>query len=299
MPWFEGNLHCHTTNSDGDSSPAFVAEFYKKAGFDFVAITDHNHFTKPEETKSVCGPQFLHLPASEYTGISVPGQYCHVNGLGISKPFHPSRIEDALGTLKEGVSQAQAQGALAMLNHPNWKWAYGAKEIAAAGAEIFELYNGSYTCNNEGSEGRPGTEAMWDEVLSQGIRIWGAGSDDCHRHSGHFDPFKDPPCSAWSVVEAEELSVKAILAALKAGRFYATTRVRLESIEAGKKKLELRVRAWDGVEFYTDFIGKGGKLLKRVSGQNPHYEFKGDEIYVRAKVMCSDRHMAWTQPVFV
>jgi len=47
MPWYRGNLHCHSTNSDGDSSPAFLAKFYKDAGFDFLCITDHNHLTLP------------------------------------------------------------------------------------------------------------------------------------------------------------------------------------------------------------------------------------------------------------
>jgi hypothetical protein len=42
---FRGQLHAHTTNSDGTQSPAGVVAAYKKAGYDFVAITDHNHNT--------------------------------------------------------------------------------------------------------------------------------------------------------------------------------------------------------------------------------------------------------------
>ncbi len=30
MVWLKGNIHTHTTNSDGDSSPDHVASWYKK-----------------------------------------------------------------------------------------------------------------------------------------------------------------------------------------------------------------------------------------------------------------------------
>jgi len=40
--WYRGNLHTHTTNSDGDESPEFVANGYDTNGYDFLAITDHN-----------------------------------------------------------------------------------------------------------------------------------------------------------------------------------------------------------------------------------------------------------------
>lgn len=44
--WFKGNLHTHTTCSgDGEFTPHEVVEWYKSHGYDFLAITDHNHFT--------------------------------------------------------------------------------------------------------------------------------------------------------------------------------------------------------------------------------------------------------------
>ena len=35
------NLHTHTTRSDGSRTPEEVAEIYKKAGYDVIAVTDH------------------------------------------------------------------------------------------------------------------------------------------------------------------------------------------------------------------------------------------------------------------
>jgi hypothetical protein len=42
MPLLRGNLHAHTTFSDGIRSPADLVEEYETRGYDFLAITDHD-----------------------------------------------------------------------------------------------------------------------------------------------------------------------------------------------------------------------------------------------------------------
>ena len=41
MPWLRGNLHAHTTFSDGVKEPAQLVAAYEALGYDFLAITDH------------------------------------------------------------------------------------------------------------------------------------------------------------------------------------------------------------------------------------------------------------------
>jgi hypothetical protein len=41
MPLLRGNLHAHTTFSDGVRDPAALVEEYERRGYDFLAITDH------------------------------------------------------------------------------------------------------------------------------------------------------------------------------------------------------------------------------------------------------------------
>ena len=43
--WFKGNLHTHTLNSDGDSTPDDVVRWYREHGYNFVMLTDHNYLT--------------------------------------------------------------------------------------------------------------------------------------------------------------------------------------------------------------------------------------------------------------
>ncbi|NIR03497.1 MAG: phosphotransferase, partial [Gemmatimonadales bacterium] len=44
--WYRANLHAHTTLSDGDLSPEEAAEFYRRAGYQVLAITDHGRVTE-------------------------------------------------------------------------------------------------------------------------------------------------------------------------------------------------------------------------------------------------------------
>lgn len=40
--WFKGNLHTHSLWSDGNDFPEMICEWYKKHGYHFLALSDHN-----------------------------------------------------------------------------------------------------------------------------------------------------------------------------------------------------------------------------------------------------------------
>ncbi len=304
MPFYAGNIHCHTTNSDGDSAPPVVAQAYQDAGFDFISITDHNTITKPEEC-AVTNPHFLVIPGNEYSaGINEPRfRSIHVNGIGVSEDFtFMDEYDDVSKGLQHAVDQAKGQKAFSVLNHPNWRWSFGAQEILAVdGADAFEVWNGGWTCNSAGDAEHPSTDAIWDEVLSNGKCIWGVGSDDCH----HFkpdtfaNPYIDKIATAWIEVQADELSEEAILASMKRGDFIATTRIKLESLTRNKQEIRFTIKEWEDVTFETHFIGHGGQILDKQHGRDIAYTITGDEGYVRAKIYCATGDSAWIQPVFI
>ena len=39
--WVKGNLHCHTTNSDGRVAPQERLDQYVAQGYDFLCLSDH------------------------------------------------------------------------------------------------------------------------------------------------------------------------------------------------------------------------------------------------------------------
>ena len=53
--WLKGNLHAHSTNSDGRLTPKELAEAYKARGYAFMAVTDHDVFKAYPE---LCDEEF-------------------------------------------------------------------------------------------------------------------------------------------------------------------------------------------------------------------------------------------------
>lgn len=47
----KGQLHTHTTISDGTLRPQEVADAYASMGFDFLAFTDHDHLLRPADLR--------------------------------------------------------------------------------------------------------------------------------------------------------------------------------------------------------------------------------------------------------
>jgi hypothetical protein len=51
--YLKGQLHIHTTYSDGRLTPQQAADLYTRQGYDFIAITDHDHLLKPSYRQAV------------------------------------------------------------------------------------------------------------------------------------------------------------------------------------------------------------------------------------------------------
>lgn len=50
---YKGDIHIHSSYSDGRESPGYVAAAYRRAGFDFIAITDHAKYAPSLEAQEV------------------------------------------------------------------------------------------------------------------------------------------------------------------------------------------------------------------------------------------------------
>jgi hypothetical protein len=89
------------------------------------------------------------------------------------------------------------------------------------------------------------------------------------------------------------------MAQMEAGRFYASSGVELDSVRVSEHEITIAVTKKGDFKFTTEFIGKGGAVLRK-TGDNPAtYHLAGNEAYVRARVTDSGGSVAWLQPVFV
>jgi hypothetical protein len=235
---------------------------------------------------------------------------------------------------------------LAHVNHVNFADGVTTEELVGVrGLEFFEVFNGHHDVHNWGNpdKGMPPTEVHWDVIQSlklledPGYRLFGVSTDDSH-HYLDWRIGRANPGRGWVMVKAARLDTALLIEAMKRGDFYGTTGVVLKDVIQTAEALALEIDGQDGVTYTTQFIGtrrgfattseavtdsRGaplprasrrysddiGAVLQQSTDLAPRYVFKGDELYVRARVVSSrlqpnpfaegDREIAWTQPVLV
>ena len=301
--WRKGNLHTHTTNSDGDAPPEHVAGWYEEHGYDWLCISDHNHLTILKEAESGSRAWPLLVLGEEVTARAGGEIPVHINAYGIERLVEPFENESVIDTLRENVKRIIEAGGMASINHPNFRWALTVTDLLSVeGYRFIEVFNGHPAVNNIGGGGSPGAESMWDELLSAGRKVWGLATDDAHHYTGEFGTTRSNPGRGWVQVRTEKLDQASVLSAMSDGDFYSTSGVTIGDMAISSTGISLDIdpenSSYGGARYTTVFHGKGGRVLERVDGLSPRYVPRSQDVYVRATVHSSTGAMAWTQPVF-
>jgi hypothetical protein len=292
-PWFRGNTHTHTKESDGDTAPAEVVRWYREHGYHFLVITDHDKITRLQ------AEGILLIPGEEVTD-HLPKRPLHVNAIGLERVVKPQGGESAVQILQRNVDAVREAGGIAAINHPNFVWAFGADELKKIDrATLLEIASGHPLVNMEGGGGVPSVESMWDEVLSSGKTIYAIGVDDSHHFQCNPPGLAALPGQAWIVVRASELTQPAILASIQRGDFYASTGVDIDDYTSTASSVTVAIKEARHAKFRTEFFGRGGKLLHSTTANPATYRIRGNEGYVRARVTDSNGDRAWLQPVWL
>jgi hypothetical protein len=293
-----GNIHTHSRQSDGDSQPEAVYSWYRDHGYNFLALTDHNKRTDPDLYRHVQRPGFVLIPGEEVT-MKGGGTHVHVNALCHRRAIGGRRFGTVDGALRWGSEQAKGQGGIALVNHPNFYWAFGAEALpaaAAAGANLLEIWTGYLTSYPEGDASHPSVESMWDTALSEGMEFAAVAVDDMHNLGvGRASP-RPGPARGWVYVFAQHATEPEICDGLARGWLIASSGVAPARLTVWGDTISLVANAPGGV---VDFIGRDGVSLARQSvdpsGRPNAYRLRGGEDYVRARVTASDGTRAWTQ----
>ncbi|HUF26374.1 MAG TPA: hypothetical protein VMM18_05260 [Gemmatimonadaceae bacterium] len=286
--------------------------------------------------------RFLLVPGEEITQY-LGGKGAHMNGINLAEPIAPQEGATLVEILQRDLNVIRAQRErtghpmIGVLNHPNFLWSQTAEDLLAlADLRFFELYNGHPLVNNQGDSLHAGTERIWDIVLTGrfargGGPLYGVATDDAHDYLRVATEQRNPG-RGWIMVRAPELSAGALIAALERGDFYASTGVTLARLERAGRTLNVDVEAEQGVAYTIQFVGTRsgydtastpvhdsagtaltgryspdiGAILAEVRGPRATYTMRGDELYVRARVVSSkpaanpsypgEVQMACTQP---
>lgn len=279
--WFKGNLHMHTTRSDGRLTLAEASALYAERGYDFIAITDHRvPFVGTE-----CDEQ---LPIMVLDGIELDGRddqgsgyhvVCIGNVGGISKDM----------SLMEALEKARSQGSFLIWAHP---YASGntVEEGLRHGFHGVEIYN--YSC--ESGLGKGYGTYHWDSILRQQIDMLGFATDDVHFFEG-----LPPQVGGWVMVNAPELSPEAILDSIRRGNFYSSSGPDFKVIYIEKGN---RVVAETSPIVHARLVGPGGagKWKAEVDLKNvndTHFRIPDDWSFARLEIEDAFGRKAWSNPL--
>ena len=175
--FWRGNLHAHSDRSDGAHAPEKVCDFYRRAGYDFLALTDHfmERYGYPlVDTRAMRVPDFttilgaeLHAPETEF------GDKWHILAVGLPLDFGPL-MEDETGPAL--AARALAAGAFVAAAHPQWYTLTEADIISLGPIHAIEVFNGVTVDHND----RFDSWHITDILLSRGGRYLAYAADDYH-----------------------------------------------------------------------------------------------------------------------
>ena len=189
LTWLAGDLHAHTTHSDGTLSVGELAAATVRAGgLDFLAVTDHNTVS-----------HVAHLNAGDL--VLVPGQEV-TTGRGHANAFGDIGWIDFRTPPADWVSTVDERGGLLSINHP----------LAADCAWLHPL------------DGRPALVELWhsgwwDRTWSAPLAwhlAWGGGVPV--GGSAFHRPGQQPLGSPTTWVRCADRSVEGVLDGLRHGR---------------------------------------------------------------------------------
>ena len=226
--FFRGNLHTHSTTSDGALPAGEVCRRYAEAGYDFLCMSDH--FMEPygypvTDTRDFRTNRFTTIPGAElHTGAMENGEIWHILAVGLPGDFAPPEDDGranghGAGDGTNGAASAVAiarraveAGAFVALAHPEWNGLSAEDARLIDAAHAVEIYN--HGCHVDSDRGHG--IALLDMLLSEGRRLSACATDDAHfRNRDYF--------GGWVMVKAEANEPEALVAALKAGEYYAST----------------------------------------------------------------------------
>ncbi|NPV81291.1 MAG: PHP domain-containing protein [Firmicutes bacterium] len=301
--WYKGNLHCHSTVSDGKLAPEDVVSLYRGNGWNFLAFTDHRVFA---DWNKLGDEDFLIIPGVELNvDASKEGRpICyHILGIQGGKPGqharlvrelrHGDRWEPAvwqgIGSVQALIDELKSRNNHVILCHPVWSLTEFEDLKDLEGYFAIEIYN--HGCELECHTGL--STLYWDSLLKRGKRIWGVAVDDAHHRI-------QDECGGWVMVKAPSLTRSAIAEALVEGRFYSSSGPIIEGFGIDDGEAFVRSSPVKSIHFMTG--PSRGESFHAAPGESittARYRLKGSELYVRAE--CVDGHgkTAWTNPIFL
>ncbi len=297
--FFRGNLHTHSTRSDGALAPEQVVDAYKRAGYDFLNLSDHflGRYDWPiTDTRGFRTNNFTTLLGAELHALGTQvGELWHILAVGLPLDFPPASPDETGPQLAE---RARAAGAFVAIAHPAWSQLRIGDGRALTAAHAVEIYNHGCAVETDRGDGF----YLLDELCSEGRRLTAIATDDAHFRNGEHDAF-----GGFVEVKAQSADPVALLEALKAGHFYASQGPRIYDIEVSREEVKVACSPVDSIALVTGTsraISRAGRhltgaTLDVAAATKQAWVDPGAIAWFRIVVIDSAGKRAWTNPIWV
>jgi len=303
---FKGNLHLHTTWSDGRCSPEQVVEIFKAKGYHFISFSDHDIFTRTAEFNS---DSFITIPGMERGGLHPfegkdPGFHFGVIDDPTVEPERerfdhlqtfPRPIWEGEHSVQEQIDDLRSHGNLVIYNHPEWHLARFENMVKYNSLFAIEIYNHATEWSTATSYGT----AYWDYALQNGKRMFGIASDDSHEHDKNW---AIPEYGGgWIQVQAAALTHYDIVNNMKAGYYYSSSGPEIYDLRVENGSLKIECSPCKFIMFKA-FPQRGpflGNYVTAAPLTQAYMTVDEDMKYIRVECIDFDGKVAWSNPVFV
>lgn len=279
--WYKVGLHIHTTLSDGRLTPEEMAEVYKNAGFDAVAITDHWKYYPEGEInglKIISGCEYNIGSHNTIDGVM------HIVGIGMKE--NPN-LERATTERQQTIDAINRLGGMAVLAHPAWSLNTKEDVKALNGFSLLEIYN---TVSAVEQSSRPYSGYIVDVLANDGVEFPLIATDDAHYYKGEDE------AKSYIMVNAESGEIEDILTAIKDRRFYSTQGPQLYIKREGNKIIvdssECRM-----INFLSNSSWEGDRVIRGEKLTHAEYAMRDYERWVRVEIVDENGCYAWSNVI--
>ena len=169
--WLKGNLHSHTTNSDGKAAPQERLDGYVGQGYDFLCLSDHHKITFIDTVQAPS--DFVLIQGAElHPDNPFGGQRHHFVCLNFHEDINAEKMPP-----QHVIDEVRRQGGAVWLAHPHWSSVNILRDaVPLTGFAGIEVFNTTCRC-----AGRGESSVHWDDWMDLENRLYPAlANDDSH-----------------------------------------------------------------------------------------------------------------------
>ena len=299
--WYKGDLHVHSTYSDGRQDFESIYNVAKNKKFDFLFLTDHTIIPTLFYKSDMCIVQSTEITFDNEGHINVFGIK---NIIDYSTFFKEVPFEDKNKIINEILEFQRKEGSIISINHPFHPETPFHHDIDLENVSLIEIMNSPYYYEDIDYNGE--AVKFLDFLWLMGYKIYGVGGSDSHK------PLKDGVETVgipMTFIYSHGLSPNELLNAMKKGNIYVSKNHNINLEIFGENREVLPGEEVKGMikykvecdEILKWNLVKNGKIIETKIGKKEEFNFDilEEEFYrVEGCELEESRVVVYINPIY-